>query len=147
MRELARSNRLADLRDYSTLLILTAMSVQPVGQYVIPRIGWGSRLRAIREDVAHMDQREFAESIGMNKGTYGGHEKRIEVPRGARLVANSIELRWRVPASWVLTGETPATGNGDGGLQVAGAGFEPATSGSQAQIITLPDRSHIRRAA
>lgn len=63
-----------------------------------------------------MDQRHFSESIGMNHGTYGGHEKRASVPRGARLIANSIELRWRVPAMWLLTGtapDRPATGQDD----------------------------------
>jgi hypothetical protein len=74
-------------------------------EYVIPHLGWGSRLRAVREDIAHMDQRDFAESIGMSHGTYGGHEKRAEVPRGARLIANSIELRWRVPAAWLMEGD------------------------------------------
>jgi hypothetical protein len=58
-----------------------------------------------------MDQREFADSIGMNHGTYGGHEKRVATPRGAKLIANSIELRWRVPAQWVLTGEWAPRGS------------------------------------
>lgn len=67
-----------------------------------------------------MDQRHFSESIGMNHGTYGGHEKRADVPRGARLIANSIELRWRVPATWLLTGDEPAPGP-DGGLSSSNA--------------------------
>lgn len=67
-----------------------------------------------------MDQRDFADSIGMNHGTYGGHEKRVEVPRSARLIANSIELRWRVPAAWVLTGEIPRprTGTDSAGVTI-----------------------------
>lgn len=72
----------------------------------IPVIGYGDRLRRIRLNLG-MDQREFAESIQMNHGTYAGHELSQHVRRGARQVANSIELRHEVPAWWTLGNPPP----------------------------------------
>ena len=86
--------------------ILWRVSIQLLDGLVIPTMSWGDRLRLVRTDVARLDQRAFAESIGMKHGTYGGYETMRVNPRAARLVANSIELRWRVPAAWVL-GELP----------------------------------------
>ena len=84
------------------------MTTQPEsGKTWIPELGYGDRLRRIRLDL-DMDQREFAESIQMNKGTYGHHELSYHVRRGAKLVANSIELRHGVPAWWTL-GESPVS--------------------------------------
>lgn len=74
----------------------------------IPVVGYGDRLRRIRLDLG-MDQRQFADSIQMNHGTYGHHELSHHVRRGARQLANSIELRHGVPAWWVLGESSPDT--------------------------------------
>lgn len=82
------------------------MTTQPDTREVwIPEVGYGDRLRRIRLDLG-MDQRTFADSIQMNPGTYGHHELSRHVRRGARQLANSIELRHGVPAWWVL-GDAP----------------------------------------
>lgn len=83
-----------------------AMTVQPRDDEWIPEIGYGDRLRRIRLDLK-MDQRQFAESIQMNHATYAAHELSHHIRRGARLVANSIELRHHVPAWWILGDECP----------------------------------------
>lgn len=85
------------------------MTTQPDSREVwIPVVGYGDRLRRIRLDLG-MDQRTFADSIQMNSGTYGHHELSHHVRRGARQLANSIELRHGVPAWWVLGEDAPAT--------------------------------------
>lgn len=89
------------------------MTVQTDSNEWIPELGYGDRLRRIRLDL-NMDQRDFADSIGMNHGTYGHHELSHHVRRGARLVANSIELRHHVPAWWTL-GETCPGPESNGG--------------------------------
>lgn len=59
------------------------MTTQPdTHELWIPEMGYGDRLRRIRLDLG-MDQRDFAESIDMNKGTYGHHELR-RLGRGRR---------------------------------------------------------------
>lgn len=72
----------------------------------IPTFGYGDRLRRIRQD-QDLGQRVFAASLGMTASTYARHELLDEVPRGARLVANSIQLVYGIPAWWVLGQPSP----------------------------------------
>lgn len=85
-------------------------TVQPDG-WMIPDIGYGLRVRAVREELG-LDQTEFAEQIGSTQGQVSRHEKMKQPPRrNTRLLANSVQLRFRVPAEWLLHGTIPRPGS------------------------------------
>lgn len=86
-------------------------------------MGYGDRLRRIRLSLG-MDQREFAASIQMVKGTYAHHELSTYVRRGGRQIANSIELRHQVPAWWTLGSPPP---EGVVVEEAPSTGLEPVT--------------------
>lgn len=92
------------------------MSTQAAAPHRIPKIGFGDRLRRLRISLG-MDQREFAAEVGLKPATLGNYELSEATPRSARLVANSIQLRYGIPSSWLLTGEEPADGPDGAGRQ------------------------------
>ena len=87
----------------------------------IPEFTYGDRVRRVRLDTG-LTQDEFAEQVGVTQAVISRHEKLDAPPsRNTRSLALLIQLRYDVPANWTLTGTV-----------VAGAGFEPATSGLRA---------------
>lgn len=70
---------------------------------MIPSIGFGDRLRRLRITVG-MTQDEFGEAIGLAGATIGKYELIAYEPKTAKLVANSVQLRFGVPAGWLLYG-------------------------------------------
>ena len=70
-----------------------AMATQETAAGAADEITWGDRLRRLRINRG-LDQRHFAELIGVAKPTIGKYELAIDVPRNHRLVENSIELRF-----------------------------------------------------
>lgn len=67
----------------------------------LPRIGFGDRLSRLRLHLG-MDQREFAAAIGLTHATLGRYGLVPHEPNTATLIANSVELRFGVPAEWLL---------------------------------------------
>jgi len=92
--------------------MLWVMTTAPQGGWLIPQIGYGLRVRAVR-DALDLDQTEFAAAIGSTQGQVSRHEKMKAAPRrNTRMLANSIQLRFRVPAEWLLTGTVPQQRDG-----------------------------------
>jgi transcriptional regulator with XRE-family HTH domain len=90
---------------------------------------YGDRVRRVRLDEG-MDQRRFAAEIGVEQPTLGRHERLDEPPsRNRRAIASMIQLRFGVPADWVLTGQVPA------------ARSQPVTGDEHAHIIRVDFRS------
>lgn len=84
-------------------------------QIVIPTWTFADKLRKCR-GVTGMDQRTFAEHIGVKASAYAQWEADNNKPRDIVTVAKSVERLTRVPAAWLL------------GIDVGPAGFEPTTS-------------------
>lgn len=82
--------------------------------YVIPAWTFADKLRKCRS-IAGMDQRTFAEHIGVKSSAYAQWEADNNKPRDIVTVAKSIELLTRVPATWILGIDlgpaTPAAAN------------------------------------
>ena len=72
----------------------------------IPTITFGDRLRRLRMDL-HLSQDELGQEIGVSGATIGKYEVLPRPTRMARHVAASIQLRYGVPAEWMLTGSIP----------------------------------------
>lgn len=73
----------------------------------VPRIGFGDRLRRVRIE-AKMTQDEFGEAVGLAGATIGRYELVSHQPKTAKVVANSVQLRFGIPAEWLLSGELPS---------------------------------------
>ena len=110
-----------------------AMSTNTAGALPLPHVTFGDRLRRVRLNTG-LDQRTFAETIAISHAALGKYELSPHTPRVAKLVANSVQLAWGVPAVWLLTGETP----GDD-PSVRREGLEPPTRclGASADVIPL----------
>lgn len=86
------------------------MSIQP--EFVIPQFNLADRLRKARE-ITGLDQAEFADELGVSRGTVSNNERGTVAPR--QIVLKAWALRTGVPLKWLETGEAPgATGPGGG---------------------------------
>ncbi|MDO1477271.1 helix-turn-helix domain-containing protein [Rhodococcus ruber] len=68
---------------------------------VIPSWTLGDRIRKARTTVG-MDQRQFADALGVKAGTLAGWEADNSKPRELVDIARRIEEITSVPASWIL---------------------------------------------
>ncbi len=78
----------------------------------------GDRLRTARERRTGMDQGQFADHIGVSRGTVSNYE-RDKLPGGPRqrLVLNAWAMACDVSRQWLETGIAPTdNGGGDGGF-------------------------------
>lgn len=100
---------------------------------VIPSWTLGDRIRKARTTVG-MDQRQFAEALGVKAGTLAGWEADNSKPRELVDVAMRIEEITSVPASWILgvgslERKTPRdVGGRHGGLRGITAEYRPQKS-------------------
>lgn len=84
----------------------------------------GDRLRKARELVG-LSTQEFADEIGVSRGTINNAESGNHRPRLITLKAYA--MRTGVPLSWLETGQTPARPEPDGGKWAhRGSNSEPA---------------------
>jgi transcriptional regulator with XRE-family HTH domain len=97
------------------------MTTQTEHALAIPKIGFGDRLRRVRIN-AGMTQDTFGESIGISGATVGKYELLDHEPKMARPVAAAVQLRFGIPADWLLTGREP-TGFRPPGLHVSRQGL------------------------
>lgn len=77
---------------------------------IIPEFTLADRLRKARE-ITGLNQRDFANEIGVNRNSVGNYETGMTKPRP--VVLRAWALRTGVPAMWLETGEAPSPG-GDG---------------------------------
>lgn len=94
---------------------------------VIPWWTLGDRIRKSRLTVG-MDQREFAEALGLPAGSLAAWETDRAKPRDLVAVAKRIELLTRIPAAWVLGLDVaqPTPTPGAGPWAPSGSNREPA---------------------
>jgi transcriptional regulator with XRE-family HTH domain len=84
------------------------------------------RLRKAREQ-SGLDQSEFADAIGVSRGTVSNYE------RGSSVYRRPVQLAWAmcsgVPLEWLLTGQqsAPHPSESDEGQAVRREGLEPPT--------------------
>ena len=75
-----------------------------------PRWDWGDRLRKIRRSIAHANQLQMAEIVGVRPATYSAWEGGRNEPSltVARAIAERLERTYpgQVTAAWVLGAET-----------------------------------------
>jgi transcriptional regulator with XRE-family HTH domain len=102
--------------------------VTPDGAPVIPWWTLGDRIRKARS-TANMDQREFAEALGVPAGSLAGWETDRQRPRDLVAVAKRIEMLTRIPAAWILGLDVAQPGPTPGGA--AAAGWAPWGSNPQ----------------
>lgn len=104
------------------------MTTQTVG--AIPEWTLADRLRKARE-TAGMDQVQLAEAMGIARTTVGNYEHGHTSPRP--YILKEWALVTGVPLWWLKGNAAPE----GGGPVVAGAGFEPATSGLRARMLAV----------
>jgi transcriptional regulator with XRE-family HTH domain len=76
---------------------------------VIPEWTFADRLRKARQSV-DLNQRDFAERLGVGAPAYGQWEAGNNRPRDLVALAKRVELLTKVPAAWLLDlGPTPAS--------------------------------------
>jgi len=102
----------------------------------IPVFTKADRIRKAR-DFAGLSQAELAQRLGVARSSITNYEKGHHTPLPT--IMRQLALATGVRLHWIETGEAPP--GGPEGAEVAGAGFEPATSGYQAPAI------HFRLAA
>ncbi|AOE43985.1 immunity repressor [Gordonia phage Delian] len=71
------------------------------GEHVFPTWTLGDRIRKTRA-VSGLDQRGFADALGVKPGSLAGWETDRQRPRDVVALAKRIEMITRVPAEWVL---------------------------------------------
>jgi len=83
---------------------------------VVPEWTLADRFRKVRS-VADLDQRRFAERLGVKSSAYAQWEAGRARPRDLVAIARRVELITRVPAAWLLGLETanPRPDGPDGG--------------------------------
>jgi transcriptional regulator with XRE-family HTH domain len=100
------------------------------GGKLVPAWDFSDRIRKARS-IAGMDQKTFAERLGVTAGSYAGWESGRNRPRDQVAIAKRIEMLTTIPAAWVLGlyEETPRPdGPGEGSNDlVRPKGFEPLT--------------------
>lgn len=111
-----------------------------------PEITLRHRLRIARDE-AGLDIATLADRMGVSRNTISAAENGKSNPR--RLLVNAWALATGVPASWLLTGETPGMPDGpDGGHGVRPEVFETptfCTAGggvASAQVVPLKRSDH-----
>jgi transcriptional regulator with XRE-family HTH domain len=57
-----------------------------------------------------MTQDEFGTAIGLSGATIGKYEIQQRTPQLGQVIANSVQLRFGVPAEWLLTGAESGPG-------------------------------------
>lgn len=75
----------------------------------VPAWTLGDRLRKARE-AAGLEQQEFADELGISRGTISNYEHDKTRVKRPYLVAWA--MRTKVPVEWLLTGETGDDANG-----------------------------------
>ncbi|SDF98460.1 Transcriptional regulator, contains XRE-family HTH domain [Cellulosimicrobium cellulans] len=88
------------------------MTTQTEGAGFIPQFTLGDRLRKARQHTG-LEQVEFAEEIGISRGTILNYE--LDRTRPRLIVLKAWALRTGVPLEWLQTGESPRQGDPDGG--------------------------------
>ena len=117
------------------------MSVQPLHRHQ-PEWTFGDRLRKVRRD-NHLTQMQLADILGVTSKAVDAWEGDRNLPRDLIRTATRIEDRFRLVRGWMLGyAEGPTAPKGDGSA-VAGAGFEPATSGLRAPVLSIADDSQV----
>jgi transcriptional regulator with XRE-family HTH domain len=99
------------------------MSTQPSG--VIPTWTIADRLRKARE-VTGMDQREFADHIGISRNTVTNYETG-KTTRFSRPMLAAWAMATGVPLEWLEGMKAPHPGKPDEGPDVRHEGVEPPT--------------------
>jgi transcriptional regulator with XRE-family HTH domain len=118
---------------------MAAMANHAGGEQVIPTWELQDRLRKARQTTG-LDQKDFAQALGVNPGSLAGWEAGRSKPRDVVTVAKRIEMLTRIPAAWVLGVHEEAPrpdGDPNGGLpnDVRLKGFEPLTFWS---VLSVP---------
>jgi transcriptional regulator with XRE-family HTH domain len=80
------------------------MTVTTIG--VIPQFSVGDRLRKARE-LTGLDQGQFADEIGVSRGTIYNYENGRSQPKKVVLLA--WQMRTGVPIEWLMHGIDPTT--------------------------------------
>jgi transcriptional regulator with XRE-family HTH domain len=80
------------------------MSTQTVAAGSIPVFDLSDRLRKARE-VTGLDQKAFADEVGISRGTVANYERGKVTPR--EIVLRAWALRTGVPLEWLKTGKAP----------------------------------------
>lgn len=91
----------------------------------IPQFTMADRLRKAREH-AGVDQRQFADELGIARATVSNYERGAVQPR--KIVLKAWALRTGVPLEWLETGEVPSGNNGGGGESMVNIYYLPTPS-------------------
>jgi DNA-binding transcriptional regulator YiaG len=102
----------------------------------VPKIGWGDRIRVIRRGL-DLSQDQFAAMLGIGKQRLSAWESGANRPTDAVEMAQLIEARTGVPATWML-GLDASGGAHRGGL-TTGRRFS-CSSGRIRTRLHHPDR-------
>lgn len=121
---------------------MTTTSVHEGYEDLQPSIG--DRLRIARERRTDMDQAQFAEHIGVSRGTVSNYE-RDKLPGGPRqrLVLNAWAAATETTRDWLETGLTPSEPRPDGGLEDLRARRDSNSQPSDPKVLPF----EVRRAA
>lgn len=84
-------------------------------RFVIPTFTTGDRLRKARQ-LTGLEQAEFADELGISRGTVRNYELDHVVPR--KIVLRAWAMRTGVPVQWLVNGETPDPHEADRGFGV-----------------------------
>ncbi|WP_147266026.1 helix-turn-helix domain-containing protein, partial [Nocardia puris] len=97
---------------------MTATADRVDGAKFIPTWELHDTLRKARQTTG-MDQKTFAEKIGVTAGSYAGWEAGRSKPRDPIALAKRVEMLTRIPATWILGihDETPRPGGPNGGSE------------------------------
>jgi len=114
----------------------------------IPEFTVGDRLRKARQHTG-LEQAEFADELGISRGTVRNYE--LDRVAARKIVLKAWALRTGVPLEWLETGKSPRQDGGpDGGSRdVRPKGFEPPTFCSGvwpvedelAEVLAFPGRA------
>ena len=101
-----------------------------------PTWTFGDRLRKVRR-TARLTQAQLAALLNVTPHAVDAWESDRNMPRDPVLTATRIEDQFGIVRGWMLGyADGPTAPKSDGSV-VAGAGFEPATSGLRAPVLDL----------
>ena len=83
--------------------------------FVIPTFTTGDRLRKARQ-LTGLEQADFADELGISRGTVRNYELDHVAPR--KIVLRAWAMRTGVPLQWLVNGETPDPHEADRGFGV-----------------------------
>lgn len=105
---------------------------------VIPRWTFADHLRKARQ-IAGMNQKDFAEQIGVKPSAYAQWEAGNNRPRDVVSIAKRVEMLTRIPASWILDVDTPVGAHHPHPSPLGGGG---AGTGNETARLPRVDSNH-----